>query len=98
MHVAPVAPRAFQRCRSPLRSDNQIRITHMCDPPLEATARFRLLADPPGAARRTYGTYTVITDGSAAVPAGAITRSWSVATKSYSSRLARPAGVRAGSR
>jgi hypothetical protein len=70
----------------------------MCDPPLEATARFRLLADPPGAAHRTYGTYTVIKYGSAAVPAGVITRSWSVTTKSYNSRAQRTAGVRAGSR
>jgi hypothetical protein len=67
----------------------------MCDPPLEATARFRLLADPPGAAHRTYGTYTVIKYGSAAVPAGVITRSWSVTTKSYNSRTGtacRPSG------
>jgi hypothetical protein len=67
----------------------------MCDPPLEATARFRLLAGPPRRAPH-YGTYTVIKYGSATVPAGAITKSSSVATLSHSPRPGRPAALKLG--
>jgi hypothetical protein len=67
----------------------------MCDPPLEAAARIRLLAGPPAP---HYGTYTFTKYDSAAVPAGVITKSWSVATLSYNRRPLRSAAVRADGR